>query len=127
MMKSTSLCFSISSVWKLVIRKDMSYPCGWVRTDRRVRAANLDGLPAEDEEGLGPLGQEAGELVDQDVFDLVGLLDLDADTDAVDAGLDKDAFIVVSRDGQGVEQGLGGCGGLDLWDVVPLGDLGGEV
>ena len=26
MMKSTSLCFNISSVWKFVIRKEMSYP-----------------------------------------------------------------------------------------------------
>lgn len=25
-MKSTSLCFNISSVWKFVIRKEMSYP-----------------------------------------------------------------------------------------------------
>jgi hypothetical protein len=27
MIKSTSLCFNISSVWKLVIRNEMSYPC----------------------------------------------------------------------------------------------------
>lgn len=26
MMKSTNLCFNISSVWKFVIRKEMSYP-----------------------------------------------------------------------------------------------------
>lgn len=26
-MKSTSLCFSMSSVWKFVIRKEISYPC----------------------------------------------------------------------------------------------------
>lgn len=26
MIKSTSLCFNISSVWKFVIKKEMSYP-----------------------------------------------------------------------------------------------------
>jgi hypothetical protein len=128
MMKSTNLCFNMSSVWKLVIRKEMSYPYVAVRTGREVgRGTNLDGLSAEDEEGLGSLGQESGEFVDQDVFYLIGLLDLYADADAVDARFNEDSFVVVSRNGQGVQQGLGGCGGFDLRDVVSLSHLGGEV
>jgi hypothetical protein len=88
---------------------------------------NLDRLSAEDEEGLGSLGQESGEFVDQDVLNLIRLLDLYADADAVDARFDEDPFVVVSRNGQGVEEGLGGCCGLDLRDVVSLRHLGSEV
>ena len=87
----------------------------------------LDGLATQDEEGLGALGEEAGELVDEDALDLVGLLDTDADTDAVDAGLNKDTLVLVPGHGQGVQQDLWGGLGLDLGYVVALRCLGGEV
>ena len=67
-----------------------------------MRPTDLDGFPSEDEEGLGTLCQEAGELVDQDVLNLVCLLDSDADTDAVDAGLDEDTLVLITRDSQRV-------------------------
>lgn len=86
-----------------------------------------DGLAAQDEEALGALLQEARELVHEDVLDLVGLLDLDADAHAVDAGLDEHALVLVARDGQRRQQDLGGGAGLDLGHVVALGGLGGEV
>ena len=63
-----------------------------------MRSTNLDGFPSQNEERLGTLCQEAGELVDQDVFDLVCLLDSDADADAVDTGLDEDTLVLVTRD-----------------------------
>ena len=87
----------------------------------------LNGFAAEDEEGLSALGQETGELVNEDTLDLVGLLDADADADAVDAGLDEDTLVLVPGDGQGVQQDLGGGLGLDLGDIVTLGGLGGEI
>ena len=87
----------------------------------------LDGLPAEDEEGLGALGEEAGELVNKNALDLVGLLDADADANAVDAGLDEDALIFIPGHGQGVQQDLRGGLGFDLRDIVALGSLGGKV
>lgn len=65
-------------------------------------ATHLDGLPPQNEEGLGSLGQEAGELVDQDVLDLVGLLDLDAYPHAVDAGFDEDTLVLVTGHDEGV-------------------------
>jgi hypothetical protein len=65
--------------------------------------------------------------VDQDVLDLVGLLDLDADPYAVDAGLDEHALVLVARNGQGRQQHLGRRAGLDLGDIVPLGGLRCEV
>jgi hypothetical protein len=71
--------------------------------DRRSHQVTcLDGLPPEDEEGLGSLGQESGKLVDQDVLDLVCLLDLDAYPYAVDAGLDEDTLVLVPGNDQGV-------------------------
>jgi hypothetical protein len=45
---------------------------------------SFDGFPPQNIEALGALGQEAGELVHEDVLNLVGLLDLDAYSYAVD-------------------------------------------
>ena len=67
----------------------------------------LDGFPAQDVEGLGSLCQEAGELVDQNVLNLVRLLDFDADAHAVNAWLNVDALVFVSRHGEGVEDDFG--------------------
>ena len=104
----------------------MSVQGCWVR-DGADGQSNLDGLPPEDEEGLGALCQEASELVDQDMLDLVGLLDLDAASYAVDAGLDEDALVLVAGNREGRQQHLGRRAGLDLGDIVPLGGLGCKV
>jgi hypothetical protein len=87
----------------------------------------LDGLPPENEEGLGSLCQEAGELVHQDTLNLVRLLDLDAYAHAVDRGLDEHALVLVARNRQWSEKHLGRCLGLNLGDIVALSSLGGEV
>lgn len=71
--------------------------------------------------------QEARELVDEDVLNLVGLLDLDADAHRVDARLDEDPLVLVAGHRQGRQEDLGRCLGLDLGDIVPLGRLGGKV
>ncbi|KUI73012.1 hypothetical protein VM1G_11840 [Cytospora mali] len=92
-----------------------------------ISITHLDRLPPQYEEGLGPLLQEPRELVYQDMLDLVGLLDLDADAHAVDAGLDKDALVLVSCDGQRSQKDLRRCPGLDLGHIVSLGGLGCEV
>ena len=92
-----------------------------------MRPTDLDGFPSEDEEGLGALCQEAGELVDQDVFDLVCLLDPDADADAVDTGLDEDTLVLIAGDGQRVQEDFGRGLGFDLWDIMAFGSLGCEV
>ena len=67
-----------------------------------IGTAYLDSLPSQDEKGLGALGQEASELVDEDVLNLIGLLDPDAYTDTVYAGLYEDSLVLVSGDGEGV-------------------------
>lgn len=82
---------------------------------------------SQNEKGLGSLGQETGKLVDKYGFDLVGLLDLDADADRVDARLDEHPLVLVTRNHEGREDDLGGGLGLDLGDVVALGGLGGKV
>lgn len=89
--------------------------------------AHLDGLSSENEEGLGSLCQEPGELVYQDVLDLIGLLDLDADAYTVDAGLDKDSLVLVARNRQGCKQHFRGSPGFDLGDIVSFGGLGSKV
>lgn len=132
-MKSTSLCFNISSVWKLVIKKEISYPytkpvsgsSPTIGTLRRV--LYLDWLPPQDEESLCSLCQEAGELVDQDVLNLVCLLDLDAYAHTVDAGLDEDSLVFVTGNDQGVQEDFGRGLGLNFGDIVSFRRLRGEV
>ena len=67
-----------------------------------ISAAHLHWLPAQDEERLSTLRQESCKLVDQDVLNLVCLLDLDADADTVDAGLNEDSLVLISRNGERV-------------------------
>jgi hypothetical protein len=89
--------------------------------------SNLDGLPPEDEKGLGALCQEAGELVHQDMFDFVGLLDLDAYPYAVDGWLNQDTLVFVARNGQRGQEHFGRRPGFDFGDIVAFGRLGCEV
>ena len=89
--------------------------------------ADLDGLPPQDEEGLGSLRQETGELVDKDMLNLVGLLDLDGHADGVYTGFDEDPLVLVSGNGQGRQENLRGRLGFNLGHVVSLGCLGGEI
>lgn len=109
----------------------MSYPCCRVRsvrgTMRGIWSTDLDGFPSQNEERFGALCQEAGELVDQDVFDLVCLLDSNADTDAVDGGLDQDTLVLVAGNGQGVQEDFGRGLSFDLGDIMAFGCLGSEV
>ena len=57
------------------------------------------------------------------MLDLVGLLDLDADAYAVDAGLNEHALVLVARNGQGCQEHLGRRSRFDLGDIVSLGGL----
>lgn len=65
--------------------------------------------------------------MDEQVLNLIGLLDLDADADGVDARLDQDSLVLVTGNGQGREQHLGRGLSFDLGDIVTLGGLGGKV
>jgi hypothetical protein len=113
-MKSTSLCFNISSVWKFVIKKEISYPYTTISarpanqtniprkglTPRTVsRMTDLDRFPSQDKEGFCSLRQESSKLVDEYLLNVVGLLDLDAYPDAVDTRLDQDSLVLVARNG----------------------------
>jgi hypothetical protein len=42
--------------------------------------------------------------MDKDILDLVCLLDLDADADAVDARLNEDLLVLISGDGQRIQK-----------------------
>jgi len=44
---------------------------------------HLDGFSPQHDKAFRTLHQESGELVAQDTFDLIGLLDLDANADRV--------------------------------------------
>ena len=65
--------------------------------------------------------------MDQYVLDLVCLLDLNADSDGVDARLDKDSLVLVSGDGQWGQQHLWRCLGFYFGNIVSFGCLGCEV
>jgi hypothetical protein len=88
---------------------------------------SLDRFPSQDDEALRSLLQEPCELVDQDVFDLVCLLDLNAYAHAVDARLNQDSFILIARYGEGVQNHFRRRRGFDLGNVVSFGGLRGEV
>jgi hypothetical protein len=57
-------------------------------------------FPPQDKESLRSLRQETCELVDKDMLDLIGLLDLYADAHGVDTRLDEDALVLVSSNRQ---------------------------
>lgn len=63
----------------------------------------------------------------QNVLNLVGLLDLDANADRVDAWLDQDPLVFVARNGERGEEDLGRRLCLNFGNIVSFGGLGGEV
>lgn len=63
----------------------------------------------------------------QYVLDLICLLDLDADPDAVHTWFYQNLFVLVPGDGQGVEEDFGAAGGFDFRHVVSFGRLRCEV
>lgn len=103
----------------------MSANCPFLQASSQYQ--DLDRLPPQNEERFGSLGQEPGELMDQNMLNLIGLLDLDADADGVDARLDKNSLVLVTRDGQRRKKDLWRCLGLNFGNVVSLGCLRGEV
>jgi hypothetical protein len=56
----------------------------------------------------------------EDVLYFIGLLNLDADTDAVYAGLDEDPFIFIPGNGQRIQQDLWRTGSFNLRHIVSL-------
>lgn len=64
---------------------------------------NLNRLSPQNKEVLRPLCQEPRELVHQDMLNLIRLLDLDADTDRVDTGLNKDSLVLITGDSEWVQ------------------------
>ena len=74
-----------------------------VRDEERDRVARAR-LPPHDDELLGPLRQEARELVAEDLLDLVGLLDREGDPHGIHGALDEAPLLVRARDGDRVQQ-----------------------
>ena len=70
---------------------------------QRIPQAYLHRLPTKDEEGLGSLGQKSCELMHENMFYFVGLLDLDTDADAVYARFNEDLFVFVPGNCQRIE------------------------
>jgi len=56
----------------------------------------------------------------QNMLNLIGLLNFDADSDAVDAWLNEDFLVVVPRYGQRVQQDLWRACRFNLGDIVSL-------
>ena len=63
----------------------------------------------------------------QNILNLVSLLNPDAHAHRVHARLDKHALVLVSRHRHGRQHDLGRAPRLNLGDIVPFGDLRGEV
>jgi len=108
MMKSTSLCLSIVSAWKLVMRKEISYPCRLrlsfpnSASAKKGGRAHLNRLSPKNDEILGAHHHESREFVTKNAFDIVLLLDPNRHADRIDRGLDEHLFFLVAGDSEGV-------------------------
>lgn len=80
--------------------------------------SHLNGLPSQDKKGLRPLGEESGELVDQNMLNFIRLFDLYTNPHTVDAGLNEHLLVLVARHGQRVEEDLRGAPGFDFGHIV---------
>lgn len=89
--------------------------------------AYLDWFSPQYEKGLGPLGQEPCEFMDQNVLNLVCLLDSYADSHTIDAWLYENLLILVSRDCQRVEQDFWRAGSFYFWHIVSFRGLRGKI
>ena len=58
--------------------------------------------------------------MDKYIFYLVGLLDLDAHSRAVDTRFDQDLFAFVPGNSKWVEEDFRRAGGLNFGDIMPL-------
>ena len=65
--------------------------------------------------------------MDQNMLNFIRLLDLDAYAHAVDAWLDKDPLILVSRNGERIQKNFRRCLRFNLRNIVPFGRLGCEI
>ena len=95
--------------------------------DQKRDIIALHRLPPQDEERLCSLGKEARELVYQYMLDLVCLFYPYAHSDTVYAWLYQDFLVLISRNGERIEQHFWGCGSFDLGHVMSLGSLRREV
>jgi hypothetical protein len=111
MIKSTSLCLSIVSPWKFVIKNEISYPFNPISVPSNPSASetHIDRLPPQNHEILRPHGHKPRKLLTQDPLNLIRLLDGDGYSDRVDGWFDEDAFGFVSGDDEWVEEDFDGC------------------
>lgn len=95
----------------------------------RVGAINsyLYRLPPQNNKSLRSLHKEASEFVRQDALDLIGLFNLDRETNAVDTRLNEHLFVFVASNDERRQQHLFGCSAFHLWLIMPLNILRGEI
>lgn len=86
----------------------------------RMKRTDLDRLSSQNDKRLCALHEESGEFVCEDPLDLVGLLDADAQSDAVDACLDEHPLVFISRNDERRQEGLFRRARFHLGLVVPL-------
>lgn len=104
--------------------RDIVALCTSVSRSRRIPYwAYLDRFPPQNEESFCSLCQEARELVHQNVFYLIRLLDLYADPHAVDAWFYQDLLVLVAGHGKWVQQHLRRAGGFNFRHIVSFGGL----
>lgn len=95
--------------------------------DEKTDVIALHWFPPEDEEVLRPHHHEPHELMAQDLLNLIGLLDSDADSDRVDGALDQNFLFVVTADDHRLEEQLFTAPYFHLWFVMSLHHLRGEI
>mmetsp|Transcript_18745 Transcript_18745/g.47431 ORF Transcript_18745/g.47431 Transcript_18745/m.47431 type:complete len:253 (-) Transcript_18745:48-806(-) len=89
-------------VHQLVLEHDLGVVVG----DEEGDVISLYWLPSEHDEVFRAHHQKAGELLCQDLFHLIRLLDFDADSHRVDRAFDHHLLVLITRDHDGVHQKL---------------------
>lgn len=95
--------------------------------DEEADVVALNWFPPQDEEILRSHHHKAHEFMAQNLFNLICLLDSDADADRVDGALDQNLLPVIAADDHRLEQQLLATPYFHLGLVVALHYLGGEV
>lgn len=95
--------------------------------DEKADVIALHWFPPQDEEVLCSHHHKAHELVAQNLLNLIGLLDSDADSDRVDGAFDQNLLLVITADDYRLEEQLFTAPHFHLWLVVSLHHLRGEI
>lgn len=97
MIKSTNLCFNIASVWKLVIKNEISYPWQKLTQPHEIedKGSYRHRFPSQNNKILCSSGKESCQLMCENPFNVISLFDFNTDSNCVDGRFNEDLLILI--------------------------------